>query len=45
MLLVNFSEYHLDHLDSVLKDELNSIPMEEFVGLRRNCYAFLCTGG
>ena len=26
------------------KDELNSIPMEEFVGLRRKCYAFHCTG-
>ena len=26
------------------KDELNSIPMKEFVGLRPKCYAFLCTG-
>ena len=26
------------------KDELNSIPMEEFVGLGPKCYAFLCTG-
>ena len=26
------------------KDELNSVPMREFVGLRPKCYAFLCTG-
>ena len=26
------------------KDELNSVPMGEFVGLRPKCYAFLCTG-
>ena len=26
------------------KDELNSVPMEEFVGLRPKCYAFMCTG-
>ena len=26
------------------KEELNSIPMKEFVGLRPKCYAFLCTG-
>ena len=26
------------------KDELNSVPMEEFVGLRPKCYAFFCTG-
>ena len=26
------------------KDELNSIPMKEFVGLRPKCCAFLCTG-
>ena len=25
------------------KDELNSVPMQQFVGLRPNCYAFLCT--
>ena len=26
------------------EDELNSVPMREFVGLRPKCYAFLCTG-
>ena len=26
------------------KDELNSIPMKEFVRLTPKCYAFLCTG-
>ena len=26
------------------KDELNSVPMQEFVGLRPKCYAFLCMG-
>ena len=26
------------------KDELNSVPMQEFVGLRPKCYAFLCAG-
>ena len=26
------------------KDELNSIPMRKFVGLRPKCYAFHCTG-
>ena len=26
------------------KDELNSAPMREFVGLRPKCYSFLCTG-
>ena len=26
------------------KDELNYLPMQEFVGLRPKCYAFLCTG-
>ena len=49
----DFSEYPLDHplydtfnrkaLGS-FKDELNSVPMQEFVGLRPRCYAFLCTG-
>ena len=27
----------------VFKDDLNSVYMREFVGLRPNCYAFLCT--
>ena len=49
----DFSEYPLDHplYDSSIKkalgyfkDELNSVPMEEYVGLRPKCYAFLCTG-
>ena len=49
----DFSEYPLDHpLYDVsnkkalgfFKDELNSISMEEFVGLRPKCYAFKCTG-
>ena len=26
------------------KDELNSVHMREFFGLRPKCYAFLCTG-
>ena len=49
----DFSEYPLDHpLYDVsnrkalgfFKDELNSVPMQEFVGLRPKCYAFHCTG-
>ena len=49
----NFSEYPIDHpLYSAsnckalgfFKEELNSIPMEEFVELRPKCYAFLCMG-
>ena len=49
----DFSEYPLDHplYDTSIrkslrffKDELNSVPMREFVGLRPKCYAFLCTG-
>ena len=49
----DFSEYPIDHplysasnkkaLD-FFKDELNSVPMEEFVGLRPKCYAFKCIG-
>ena len=49
----DFSEYSLDHplydtsnrkAFGFFKDELNSVPMREFVGLRPKCYAFLCTG-
>ena len=49
----DFSEYILDHpLYSTMnrkaigffKDELNSVPMQQFVGLRLKFYAFLCTG-
>ena len=49
----DFSEYLLDHLlysamnrkaIGFFKDELNSVPMQQFVGLRPKCYAFLCTG-
>ena len=49
----DFSEYPLDHsLYDVsnrkalgfFKYELNSVPMQEFVGLRPKCFAFLCTG-
>ena len=49
----DFSEYPKDHpLYSTsnkkalgcFKDELNSVPKEEFVGLRPKCYAFKCTG-
>ena len=49
----DFSEYPLDRplYDTLnrkalgfIKDELNSVPMREFVGLRPKCYAFLCTG-
>ena len=46
-------EYPLDHplydasnrkaLGS-FKDELKSVPVREFVGLRPKCNAFLCTG-
>ena len=48
----DFSEYPLDHrlYDTsnrkalgIFKDELNSVPMREFVGLRPKCQAFLCT--
>ena len=48
----DFSEYPLDHplYDTsnrkalgFFKDELNSVSMREFVGLRPKCYAFLCT--
>ena len=47
-----FSEYPLDHplYDTsnrkalgFFKDELNSVPLREFVELRPKCYAFLCT--
>ena len=47
----DFNEYDLDHplYDTsnhkalgFFKDELNSVPMREFVGLRPKCYAFLC---
>ena len=49
----DFSEYPLDHplhdtsnrkALEFFKDELTSVPMLEFVGLRPKCYAFLCTG-
>ena len=48
----DFSEYPLDHplyddhrkAFGFFKDVLNSVPMQEFVGLRPKCYAFLCTG-
>ena len=49
----DFSEYPADHplyntynkkALGYFKDELNSIPMEVFVGLRPKCYAFKCTG-
>ena len=49
----DFSEYPIDHpLYDVsnrkalgfFKDELNSVPMQEYVDLRPKCYAFLCTG-
>ena len=49
----NFSEYHLDHpiystsnykALGFFKDEQNSIPVQEFVGLSLKCYAFHCTG-
>ena len=48
----DFSEYPIDHhIYSAMnrkalgffKDELNSLPMQQFVGLRPQCYAFLCT--
>ena len=47
------SEYPFDHplydasnrkVVVIFKDELNSVPMQEFVGLRPKCYAFHYTG-
>ena len=49
----DFSEYTFDHplysdtnrkALGFFKDELNSVAMQQFVGLRPKCYAFLCTG-
>ena len=49
----DFSEYPTDHLyyDSVnekiigtFKDELNSRPLEEFIGLRPKCYSLVFNG-
>ena len=49
----DFSEYPIDNplydafnrkAFGLFKDELNSVPMREFVGLRPKCYAFLSTG-
>ena len=49
----DFSEYPLNHplydesnrkALGFFKDELNSVPLQEFVGLRPKCYAFLYTG-
>ena len=49
----DFSEHPLDHplYDAFnrkalgfFKDELNSVPKQEFDGLRTKCYAILCTG-
>ena len=49
----DFSEYPFGHplynasnhkALGFFKDELNSLPMQEFVGLRPKCHALLCTG-
>ena len=49
----DFSDYPLHHplynitnrkAPGFFKDELNTIPIREFVGLRPKCYAFHCTG-
>ena len=49
----DFSEYPLNHplygamnrkAIGFFKDELNSVPMQKFVGLRPKYYAILCTG-
>ena len=49
----DFSEYPLGHplysdmnrkAIRFFKDELNSVPMQQFVGMRPMCYAFLCMG-
>ena len=49
----DFCEYPIDHplysdmnrkAIGVFKDELNPVPMQQFVGLLPKCYAFLCTG-
>ena len=51
--LYDFCEYPVEHTFNdksnrkalgFFKDELNSVPMREFVVLRQKCYAFLCTG-
>ena len=43
---INYPLYDISNRKALafFKDELNSIPMKEFVGLRPKCYAFLCTG-
>ena len=50
----DFSEFPINHTlyDTsnrkalgFFEDELNSVPMKEFVGLRPKCYAFLCRKG
>ena len=50
---IDYSEYPLNHplysavnrkVIGFFKDELNSVPMQQFVGLRPKCYAFLGTG-
>ena len=45
----DFSEYPLYSAMNrkaigFFKEELNSVPMQQLVGLRPKCYAFLCTG-
>ena len=49
----DLSEYPVDHplyntsnrkAIGFFKDELNAVSMEEIVGLRPKCYAFMCTG-
>ena len=49
----HFSEYPFDHslysatnckALGIFRDELNSVPMQPFVGLRAKCYAFLRMG-
>ena len=50
---IDYSEYPLSHplysavnrkIIGFFKDELNSVPMQQFVGLRPKCYTFLGTG-
>ena len=42
LIILFLTHLTVKHLDS--SDELNSVPMREFVGLRPKCYVFHCVG-